>query len=197
VRTQSKPKPRTATRQRLIDSARQRFYRDGFRNTGLDAILADVGISKAAFYKHFASKDDLMIGVLEHVDEMLRHSFGHMVRDRGGPSPAAQLRALLDVVHETMMQPDFHGCIFVAAAMEFPLPHDPAHQVALRHKRAIEDFVEELAERAQVAQPQAMAQEMCMLLEGAYVTRSVTGDATTTAIARRIAEQIFQRHLPA
>ena len=187
---------RKPTRRRLIETAKAHFYRDGFRSSGLDAILADVGISKAAFYKHFDSKEDLMVGVLEAVDEMLQREFRQMVRDRGGPSAIGQLRALIDVVHEEMMQESFHGCIFVVAAMEFPLPHDPAHQVAARHKRAIEDFVHELAERAGVAEPQAMAQELCLVMEGAYVTRSVTNDMSTVAIARRLADQVINRHLP-
>ena len=190
------PTQRVPTRRRLIDTARAHFYRDGFRGAGLDAILADVGISKAAFYKHFASKEDLMVGVLEAVDAMLGREFRQMVRDRGGPSAAGQLRALIDVVHEEVMHESFHGCIFVGAAMEFPLPHEPAHRVALRHKKAIEQFVYELAERAGVADPQALAQELCLIIEGAYVTRSVTNDASTIAIARRVVEQVLDRHLP-
>ena len=55
----------STTRQRLIEAAARRFYRDGFRNVGIDQVLADVGISKTAFYKHFESKDDLMLAVLE------------------------------------------------------------------------------------------------------------------------------------
>jgi len=55
----------STTRQRLIEAALKRFYRDGFRNVGIDQVLADVGISKTAFYKHFESKDDLMLAVLE------------------------------------------------------------------------------------------------------------------------------------
>jgi AcrR family transcriptional regulator len=187
---------RPSTRQRLITAAKTRFYRDGFRNVGIDAILADVGISKPAFYKHFASKDDLMVGVLEEVDELLQRQFREMVRARGGPSAPGQLRVLLDVIHEEILDASFHGCIFVSAAMEFPLQHDPAHQVALRHKRAIEQFVYELAERAQVKEPHAFSEEMCLIIEGAYVTRSVTGDASTIAIAKRLAEQILARHLP-
>ena len=62
----------TATRQRLIDVAKRRFYHDGFRNVGIDAILADVRISKAAFYKHFESKDDLMVAVLDDVSRFLQ-----------------------------------------------------------------------------------------------------------------------------
>ncbi len=187
----------TDTRQRLIDAARTRFYRDGFRNVGIDAILTDVGISKTAFYKHFQSKDDLMVGVLDSVDAFLQGAFRAMVREVGGRSAVGQIRSLLDVVQRVIEQEDFHGCIFVNAAMEFPVPHDPAHEAALRHKRALEDFVYELAERAGVIDPEGFAEEFCLVIEGLYVTRSVTGDPGTIAIARRLVECILERHLPA
>ncbi|GEM_PF-386935 len=186
-----------STRQKLIDAARQRFYRDGFRNVGIDAVLSDVGISKTAFYKHFQSKDDLMVGVLEDVDRFLQGAFRTMVRDVGGRTARGQIEALLGVVQRVIGDEDFHGCIFVNAAMEFPLPHDPAHAAALQHKRAIEEFVFELAERAGVIDPDAFAEEFCLVIEGLYVTRSVTGNPDTIAIARRLVDCIIERHVPA
>jgi AcrR family transcriptional regulator len=185
------------TRQRLIDAAKQRFYRDGFRNVGIDAILADVGISKTAFYKHFESKDDLVVAVLDSVDAFLQQQFQQMVKDRGGPGALGQLRALMDVVQSVIEDEQFHGCIFVNAAMEFPLPHDPAHAASLRHKRAIEEFVQELGERAHVPDPAALAAELCMIIEGTYVTRTITNDPATIAIARRLADQTIARQVPA
>ena len=184
------------TRQRLINAAKVRFYRDGFRNVGIDPILADVGISKAAFYKHFQSKDDLVVAVLDDVDAYLQRQFRRLIRDRGGPSAAGQLRAIMDGVQKEMEEEGFHGCIFVNAAMEFPLPHDPAHEAAARHKHAIEEFVYELAERAGVQDPAALAQELCLIIEGAYVTRSITNDPEKITVARRLAEQVIARHLP-
>src|SRR5579871_3638436 len=135
----------SSTRQRLIEAAVRRFYRDGFRNVGVDQILADVGISKTAFYKHFESKDDLMLAALEEQNRWLQETFRQMVRDRGGPSAHSQLWALFDVVEQIIESDEFHGCIFVNATMEFPLPHEPAHQAAARNKEAIEALVHELA----------------------------------------------------
>jgi AcrR family transcriptional regulator len=185
----------TDTRQRLIDAAKDRFYRDGFRNVGIDAILTDVGISKAAFYKHFESKDELMVAVLEDVDRFLQQQFRQMVKQRGGPAAAGQLRAVLDVVQQVIEEDGFHGCIFVNAVMEFPLPHDPAHQAAGRHKHAIEEFVFELAERAGAKDPAALAQELGLVIEGAYVTRSISGDPASFAVARRLAQRVIDQHL--
>ena len=65
----------TTTREKLIDAAIRRFYRDGFRCVGLDQVLSDVGISKTAFYKHFESKEDLMLAALEMQNRWLQETF--------------------------------------------------------------------------------------------------------------------------
>src|SRR5690349_7741054 len=165
----------TATRQRLIEAAIKRFYRDGFRIVGIDQVLTDVGISKTAIYKHFACKDDLMLAALERQRVWLQNTFRHMMRERGGVSAIGKLRAVFDVVETIMESNDFQGCIFVNVAMEFPLMHEPAHVAAAGNKRAIEDIICDIAGRAGASDPKVLAQELCLIIEGAYVTRQVTG----------------------
>ena len=174
----------------------RRFYRDGFRNVGLEQVLADVGISKTAFYKHFECKEDLVLAALEMKNRWLQDTFREMVRKRGGGTLVGQLRALLDVVDQIINTDEFQGCIFVNVAMEYPLPHDPAHIAAAKHKQAIEEFVREMAAGAGVADPHQMARELCLILEGAYVTRQVTGDKQSIDVARRIADLVIAAHLP-
>ncbi len=183
------------TRQRLTEAAVRRFYRDGFRNVGLDQVLADVGISKTAFYKHFECKEDLMLAALEMQNRWLQETFRELVRERGGETAVGQLRALLDVVDRIVSCDDYQGCIFVNVAMEFPLPHEPAHIAAARHKQSIEEFVEVLATQAGAAQTREMAKELCLVMEGAYVTRQVTGNRQSIDVARRVAELIIAAHL--
>jgi AcrR family transcriptional regulator len=177
------------TRERLIEAALRRFYRDGFRNVGIDQICSDVSISKTAFYKHFESKDDLMLAVLDQQDAWLQEAFQQLIQARAGDSPVAQLRAVFDVVNNIVQQETFLGCIFVNACMEFPLLHEPAHQAAARNKRTVEAIVRQIAERAAVADPDALAQELCLIMEGTYVTRHVTGNPDTIKVARRIANR--------
>ena len=186
----------SSTRHRLTEAAARRFYRDGFRNVGIDQVLADVGISKTAFYKHFQSKDDLMLAALELKHRWLQDTFREAVRERGGPTPTGQLRALLDVVDQIISSSEYQGCIFVNAAIEFPLPHEPAHVAAAQHKRAIEDIVHELAARAEAADPRVLARELCLIMEGAYITRLVTGDPQTIDVARRLADLAIAAHFP-
>jgi len=185
----------SATRQKLVEAATRRFYRDGFRNVGIDQILSDVGISKTAFYKHFECKEDLMLAALDDQDQWVQNIFRQMVREKGGESGSGQLRALFDVVERIIGSTDFQGCIFVNVAMEFRLPHEPAHIAAARNKRALEDIVCEIANSAGAANPRALAQELCLIMEGAYITRHVTGSPETIAVARRIAEQVINEHL--
>ncbi len=187
---------KTPTRQRLIDAAVRRFYRDGFRNVGIDQVLADVGISKTAFYKHFESKDDLMLAALEDRNRWAQDTFRAMARERGGPTPIGQLHALLDVVEHIVQSDDFQGCIFVNAAMEFPLQHEPAHVAAAASKQAIEDIVSNMAEEAGAANPRSLARELCLIMEGAYVTRHVTGNKRTVDIARRVADLVITSGCP-
>src|SRR5262245_52403014 len=185
-----------STRQRLTEAAVRRFYRDGFRGVGLDQVLADVGISKTAFYKHFESKEDLVLAALEMKDRWLQDTFRTMVRERGGDSAVGQLRALLDVVDQVIDADEYQGCIFVNVALEFPLPHEPAHVAAARHKRAIEDIIHDLAAAAGAADPRATARELCLIIEGAYVTRQVTGNRSSIDVARRVADLVISAHLP-
>jgi AcrR family transcriptional regulator len=183
------------TRQRLTQAALDRFYRDGFRNVGIDQILDDVGISKTAFYKHFACKEDLMLAALEMQNQWLQETFRNMIREQGGRAAADQLRALFDVVEQIIGQDGFHGCIFVNAAIEFPLSHDPVHQLSARNKEAIYDIVYEIAERAGAAAPDRLTQELCMIIDATYVGRVVTGGDDALSTARRMAERVIQAHL--
>jgi AcrR family transcriptional regulator len=186
----------SATRERLTEAAVKRFYRDGFRNVGLEQVLSDVGISKTAFYKHFECKEDLVLAALESKNRWLQDTFREMVRQRGGDTLVSQLRALLDVVDQIINTDEFQGCIFVNVAMEYPLLHDPAHIAAAKHKQAIEEIVHEMAADAGVADPRQMARELCLILEGAYVTRQVTGDRQSIDIARRLTDLVIAAHVP-
>src|SRR5215470_15251448 len=102
-----------STRERLTQAAVRRFYRDGFRNVGLDQVLADVGISKTAFYKHFECKEDLVLAGLEMKSQWLQDFIRDTVRQRGGGTCLGELWALFDAVDVLIDTDEFQGCIFV------------------------------------------------------------------------------------
>ena len=157
---------------------------------GPDQILRDVEISKTAFYKHFESKEDLMLGALEMQNRWLQDTFHTMVCEEG-PTPIGQLHALLSVVEMIINSDDYQGCIFVNVAMEIPLPHESAHVLACKNRQAIECIIHTLAFEAGAADPRGLAQQLCLIMEGAYVTRHVTGNEQTIDIARKIADLVI------
>jgi len=185
-----------STKDRIIHTAHDLFYARGFHAVGLDAILADVGVTKTTFYNHFQTKEDLVRAVLEWHDRWWQDEFRSLLRRLGGDKPRDQLLAVADALEETLKHKEFNGCFFVNVAVQFPQQHDPAHQAAAQHKQDMESIIRELAGYAGADDPTAMAQEISLVMEGAYVTRQVTGNAATSAVARRLVQQIIGRHLP-
>jgi len=186
----------TGTRERLLETAKEVFYREGFHAVGLDGILADVGVTKTTFYNHFDSKDDLILGVLTAHDQWWRKVFAERLRARAGDDPAAQLRAIFDVLDEFITAETFNGCIFINVSVEFPRPHAPAHRAAAEHKELMGAFLRDFALRAGARDPVALAEELALLMEGSYVTRQVTGNRRAAAIGRRAADALLARELP-
>jgi hypothetical protein len=131
------------------------------------------------------------LAALEMQNQWLQNTLRTMIRERGGPTAVGQLHALFDVVDHLIEADDFHGCIFVNVAMEFPLPHEPAHVAASKNKRAIEDIVYALAVEAYADEPRLLARELCLIMEGAYVTRHVTGDKQAVNTARNVATLVI------
>ncbi len=190
------PTMATSTREKLIVAAHDLFYEQGFHAVGLEQIIDEVGVTKTTFYNHFESKDDLILEALNWHDAWWRDEFRQLLRKHGGDKPRDQLLALGAALDDMFSCGTFNGCIFVNVSVSFPLPHDPAHVAAMRHKQAMEDIVRELAGYAGVDDPAAFAQEYAMVMEGAYVTRQVTGNPDTAAIARRLSTLLVEKHLP-
>lgn len=183
------------TREKLIRTAHDLFYIEGFHTVGLDRIINEVGVTKTTFYNHFPSKDDLIVEVLRWHDRWWQETFRRLVRKHGGDTPRGQLLAVADVLGELYAGRDYNGCIFVNVAVQFPLPHDPAHELAAAHKASMEDILRELAGYAGAADAEALAQELALVLEGAYVTLQVSRNAEIIAVARRLVHSVVGRHL--
>ncbi|MBL0922435.1 MAG: TetR/AcrR family transcriptional regulator [Phycisphaerales bacterium] len=181
------------TKDRLIRTAHDLFYREGFHAVGLDRILDAVGVTKTTFYNHFESKDDLMLEALRRHDRWWRDEFVAMLRKHGGDSAKGQLLAAADALEDILAEDGFNGCIFVNVAVQYPQPHEPAHVLAAEHKRLMEDVLRGIAGYAGADDAKALAKELAMALEGAFVTRQVTGDPDTARVAGSLVRMIVER----
>ncbi|PSL11787.1 TetR family transcriptional regulator [Marinobacterium halophilum] len=136
------PAPR---RELLMDTAEQLFYRDGFHATGIDRIQAESGVAKTTLYKHFASKDALILAVLERASMRVRSSLqqqAQRLRGKGLERILAPFEDLQGVCGED----DFNGCLFNNAAAEFMYSNPPIHALAREHMDWMRQFLHQLLE---------------------------------------------------
>jgi len=181
------------TRERLISVAVELFYRHGFQAVGLDRILEGVGITKTAFYKHFESKDDLIVAVLEKRDGddiamMIRY-----MHEKGGNDPRARLLAMFDHLDDWFSDPEFRGCLFMNAATEFPTSSDPIHRAAAAHGEHIAEIVHTALVQLGAADPARLTRQVMLLFAGAIAARHVNGELDAAASARSAAEALLER----
>jgi AcrR family transcriptional regulator len=191
------PAPKNG-RARLIAAAVDLFYSHGMNAVGIDQVIAKAGVTKTTFYKHFDSKDQLMVAAVEHRDAWESQAWDRAVRKLVGDDPAQQLLAAVDVIDAWFNDPDFHGCMFLNTATEFPNPHDPVHKAAAAHRKRAREYRRDLA-LAAGAEPKAAESFVdcyTMLLEGALVMRQTDGRNDAARVVRPAIEQLIRAHLP-
>ncbi len=182
-------------RGRLVATAVELFYRHGFNAVGVDRVIEEAGVTKTTFYKHFKSKNDLMVAAVEMRDAWEMDAWQRAARTVGGDEARAQLRALFDVLDVWFNDDDFGGCLFLNVASEFPNPHDPVHRAAAKHKLANWEMVRDLAQRAGDAEPDVFADRYMLAFEGALVLRQVYGRNDAARSARPMIEQLIEERL--
>jgi AcrR family transcriptional regulator len=155
-------------------------------------------VTKSTFYKHFESKDDLMLAAVKRRDEWESAAWGRAIHARAGDDPVAQLRAMFDVLDEWFNAPDYVGCMFLNTTMEFPNPHDPVHQAAAAYKRKVRDHQRDLALQAGASAIAAETFADCYtaLLEGALILRHTHGRNDAARALRPAVEQLIGTYLP-
>ncbi|SLN34434.1 HTH-type transcriptional regulator YjdC [Roseivivax jejudonensis] len=186
----------SSRRDDLVETALRLFYANGFNATGIDRILAESGVAKMTLYKHFRSKDDLILAALELRDTQFREwLFGRM--DAASSDPEARLVAMFDALAdwfagEAFPGLGFSGCAFINAASEFaPLDH-PAHTFAAEHKRLIVEYLSKLCTEAGYEAPEIVAERLALLKEGAIATAHVRGMPEAASLARGMAEDLLK-----
>jgi AcrR family transcriptional regulator len=191
--------PKTG-RERLLAAAIELFYRHGFGAVGVDRVVAKAGVTKTTFYKHFEGKEDLMVAAVRQRDEWESQAWDRAVRKLAGdpPSPARQFLAMLDVMDVWFNDPDFHGCMFLNTAMEFPNPHDPVHQAAAAYKQRARDHRRDLAKAAgaDATAAETFADCFTALIEGAVTLRQTHGRTDAARAVRPAVEQLIAAYLP-
>lgn len=150
-------------RERLLRTASELFYAEGIRAVGVDRVVAEANVTRATFYRHYPSKDDLVVAYLRSVDDAARAT---AARAKPGPE---RLRTVVGEMADLVCGPGFRGCAFINAAAEFPDPDSPAHRAVAEHRAWLSSlFVHDLT-AAGHPDPEGAAAHLMMLRDGAMV----------------------------
>lgn len=161
--TQTTPRPSEA-RQRLLATATRIFYGEGIHSVGIDRIIAEAQVTRATFYRHFPSKEDLVLAYLRAVDQAIRDRVDTAIT--GVPASEA-LRAVAESIAQDIQSAGFRGCAFLNAVAEYPDPSHPVHQAVLAHRQWFLNTINTLMVTIQKAEAEPAAQHFVMLRDGA------------------------------
>ena len=188
--------PKSATlsgRERILAVADELFYREGIRAVGVDTIIERAGVAKMTLYYHFASKDELVVAYLGERNRRFWTWFEKSIGDAG--SPRAQLDALFAALARSVARPAFRGCPFLNLATELPDPGHPGRAVVEAHKRAVLDRLRELAEGAGARDPECLASQLLLLMEGAAASTQALGATGPAAQLETVARLVIDAQL--
>jgi AcrR family transcriptional regulator len=176
--------PRPA-RSRILDTAFRLFYARAPRGVGVDTIIAESEVAKATFYKHFPRKDDLVLAYLDHVD---RTWFGQLraAARSAGDDPREQLVGMFDALLAACRQEGYHGCAFINTAAEVDTDSD-VHARTVEHKAVVRAWVVDLARRARARDPQLLARQLTLLVDGGLSAGVLDADPAAAVAAKQAA----------
>jgi AcrR family transcriptional regulator len=186
---------RIAPRERLLAAAGDLFYRHGIRAVGVEAIAEAAGTNKMTLYRHFQSKDELVAEYLRQSAKCADACWNKFEQDYPGDA-LAQLRAWLKEMAEHVVSADERGCPLANAAVELPEKGHPARKVIEESKAALRTRLVGLCAAAKLSEPELLADELQMLLEGARVTAQSIGSEGLGARLIRMSEAMIASHAP-
>lgn len=188
--------PSQSARDRLIDTAIALFNRYGFHATGVDRIVAAAKVAKKTLYAHFPSKEELILAALSRKEAAFAEKFVPAAR-LSSDDPRERLLALFEMAKTWFSNPDFYGCLFINAAVEYSDAAHPINACARRFKTQLRGFAREQAVLGKAADPDLLADQIALLFEGATTVAQVSGrpDAATTAkrIAATLIDSAFRK----
>jgi AcrR family transcriptional regulator len=181
------PAPRSA-RERILDTAFRLFYAHGPRGVGVDTVIAESEVAKATLYKHFPRKDDLVLAYLDRVDQVW---FGQLraAARAAGDDPREQLAGMFDALGTACRRPGYHGCAFINTAAESTAGGD-VHARTVEHKQVVRAWVTDLARRAGAADPDLLARQLTLLVDGGLAAGVLDADPATPAAAKAAARAL-------
>ena len=184
------PSPASGKRQHVVDTAYALFKRNGFHATGIDRIIAEADIAKMTMYRHFPSKDELIVEVLEHRTRRFERQLDRLAQEVA--TPEQKIGKILDWHERWFHSADFQGCLFAHALAEFGDPGHPVFQAVARQKNGLKARMQAILEDIMPPErAEGIAAALLMLIEGATLMAQMGEADAAIGNARKAAAAIL------
>ncbi|WP_457947626.1 TetR/AcrR family transcriptional regulator [Pseudarthrobacter sp. alpha12b] len=190
--SQTTPEGATNSLERILSVAYELFSRRGIRDVGVNELIERSGVAKATFYRHFPSKDSLVLAFLEQRDKLWTvEAIVSQARQRG-QTPVERLLAIFDVLEEWFRRDDFEGSTFIHVLLEMG-PSHPLGQASINYLAKLRGHVQALAEEAGLMDPDGFARSWQILMKGSIIS-ATGGDLDAGKRARQMAGWLIEHH---
>ena len=179
-------------RERILEAATELFYTQGLRAVSAEKIIARVGITKVTFYRHFPTKDDLIVAYLQRRAAWERDAIAQARAAADGDVPTA-FRIIAEAIGAESCSPGFRGCPFINAAAEYADPEHPIRKAVDAHRHWFRNTLQELLEEIEVEHPGHVADQMVMLRDGAMVSGYLSDPAVVASALYDAGRAIIRR----
>jgi AcrR family transcriptional regulator len=181
---------KSAARRRILDAAYDLFSQHGTRAVGIDAVIEHSGVARMTLYRHFGSKDELVLEFLKERERIWMHGWFELEVSRRAEGPRQRLLAIFDVFDEWFQTDPFEGCSFINVLLEFPSRSSKLRQATLGYLANVRVYLTSLAAEAGIRDPEAFARKWHLLMKGAIISAQ-EGDRDAAKRARETAELIL------
>jgi AcrR family transcriptional regulator len=178
--------PPPDARERILRTSYELFRRNGVNIVGIDRIVAESGVAKTTLYRHFRSREDLVLAVLERHEKVWTWDWLEHEIKRRARTPEAQLLAVFDALDDWFHQPDFEGCLFTNSLLETHARASRIRSTSMEKLAIIRALLQRLAEEAGIRDPEVFARQIQMLMLGSIVA-AVDGNLEAARQARVLA----------
>jgi AcrR family transcriptional regulator len=181
-----------SARDRIVEAAYELFSRHGIQAVGVNAVVERSGVAKRTLYRHFASKDDLVVEFLRLREQRWTKDWLEREVEERASEPDERLLAIFDVFHEWFQDESLEGCSFINVLLEVDERSSPVRQASVAHLAEIRRFLERLATEAGIERPDDFARRWHILMKGSIVSAQ-EGDLEAARRAQEIGRVLLAR----
>ena len=181
-----------STRDRILGAAYELFSRHGTQSVGINAVVEHAGVAKRTLYRHFESKDELVVEFLRMREERWTQNWLQGEVERRATAPDERLLAIFDVFHDWFQREDMEGCSFINVLLEVDDRTSQVRHATVEHLAAIRTFLATLARDAGITDPERFARRWHILMKGSIISAQ-EGDLEAAKRAQEVGRVLLER----